>query len=131
MSIKKYNEFFQFDSKKMEDAKEELDHLASNYLLDLVDLGFETEVTMLNGADDSLFVKISKKGWFLKFGAKDQLLENCLFPFLEILKNKYEVTFYFTESNISSRLEDIDLDFVLSGEADFTMYEIYIRCKIL
>lgn len=129
--IQKFNEFFQFESQKMEDAKVELEHLASNHLLDLIDLGFETIVEPLNGAEDSLFIKVSKSGWFLRFGCKDQLLENCLFPLLEILKDKYPVTFYFTESNISSRLEDCDLDFVLSGEADFTMYEIYIRCKIL
>ena len=129
--IQKFNEFFQFESPKMEDAKIELEHLASSHLLDLIDLGFETKVEPLNGAEDSLFIEIHKSGWFLSFGSKDHLLENCLFPFLEMLRTKYPTTFYFLEHHHSSTLEDCDLDFVLSGEADFTMAVIYIRCKIL
>lgn len=110
---------------------DEVKYLSNNCMLDLKDLGFNIDIVNLKGADDSIFVKIYKKGWFLKFGAKNRLLENCLFPLLEILIRKYDTTFHFTESNISSSLEYVDMDSVLSSEFDFSMYEIYIRCRIL
>lgn len=112
-------------------VRDEIKYLSNNCMLDLKDLGFDIDIVDLKGANDSVFVKIHKKGWFLKFGASNKLLENCLFPLLEILKRKYEITFHFTESNISSSLESVDIDFLLSGEFDFSVYEIYIRCKIL
>lgn len=129
--IKKFNEFYEFTADAMR-AIEDLEQLAKNHLVDLLDIGFEIEVTKLNGADDSIFVHINKDGWFIGFGAKDQLLENCLLPFLELLRTKYDdVKFYFLEYRHSRSLEEVDIDFILSGDADFTMSEIYIGCKIL
>ncbi len=129
MKLRKFNEIIEL--RKLELAREDIEHLSKGHLLDLIDVGFDVDITSLKGADDSLFIKIYRSGWFLRFGAKDQLLENCLFPFIEILKNKYEISFHYLEYNFSSSLEKCDLDFILSGEADFSMSTIYIECKII